>query len=254
MEINIETFNKLTSLVDSAKKDINYELEARFMNKYNKTINLEKYNKIFQKLTFSKDNNGLEYKYEMKNILDIILDKNLNNHNDTIRVSINGTDNIKKYWLTSNIKDIENIDAIFIEKEKIDKIDEENYNIRFSLNNELPQDNLLNKNKDLLLSSSQEKIFRLKNRYSIKTDDNLFLIDMTSVKMGNGKNFKDSNTLKANLNYEIEIEYIGKNSELDSKNIVKKLLNHCEIIFGFSLDLSKTGFIIEMYFFFFQIQ
>ena len=227
MELNIEVFTKLCSLIDSAKKNINYELEARFWNKNNKIINLEKYNKIFQKLTFSKDNNGLGYSYEMKNILDIIVDKNSYNNSDTIRISINGTDNIKKYWLTS---DINNLDAKFIEKEKLDKIDEENYNIRFSLNDELPQNNLLDKNKNLLLSNSQEKIFRLKNRYSVKTDDNLFLIDMTSVKLGKGKTFKESNTLKENLSYEIEIEYIGKNIDLSSEIILKKLLYNCEII------------------------
>ena len=227
MELSIEVFTKLCSLIDSAKENINYELEARFWNKDNKKINSEKYNKIFQKLTFSKDNNGLGYKYEMKNILDIILDKNSHNNSDTIRVSINGTDDIKKFWLTS---DINNLDVIFIEKEKIDKIDEENYNIRFSLNDELPQNNLLNKNKNLLLLNSQEKIFRLKNRYSIRTDDDLFLIDMTSVKYGHGKTFKESNTLKENLSYEIEIEYVGKNINLDSEIIAKKLLYHCEII------------------------
>ena len=227
MELSIEVFTKLCSLIDSSKKNINYELEARFWNKNNKIIDLEKYNKIFQKLTFSKDNNGLGYSYEMKNILDIIIDKNSYNNSDTIRISINGTNNIKKYWLTS---DINNLDAKFIEKEKLDKIDEENYNIRFSLNDELPQNNLLDKNKNLLLSNSQEKIFRLKNRYSVKTDDNLFLIDMTSVKLGKGKTFKESNTLKENLTYEIEVEYIGKDIDLSSEIIVKKLLYNCEII------------------------
>jgi len=226
MELNIEVFTKLSSLFDSAKKNINYELEARFWNRDNKKINSEKYNKIFQKLTFSKDNNGLGYTYEMKNILDIILDKKSYNNSDTIRVSINDINNIKKYWLTSEIDN----NAKFIEKEKLDKLDEENYNIRFSLNNEIPQNNLLNKNKNLLLSNTQDKIFRLKNRYSIKTDDKLFLIDMTSVKLGNGKTFKESNTLKENLSYEIEIEYIGGDIDISSDIIAQKLLYHCEII------------------------
>jgi hypothetical protein len=227
MEISTDAFNKICFLIESAKKDINYELEARFLNKNNRKINLENYNKIFQKLTFSKENNGFGYNYDMINTLDIILDKVSYDDVDTIRISINGTDNIKKYWLSSNI---DNLDVKFIEKEKIDKLDEENYNIRFSLNNEIPQNNILNKNKDLLLSTTQDKVFRLKNRYSIKTDDNLFLIDMTSVKLGHGNSFKESNTLKENMNYEIEIEYIGKKNDLDTKFIAKKFLYHCEII------------------------
>jgi len=230
MELNIEVFNKLCSFIDDAKKNINYEFEVRFWNKNNIKINSEKYNKIFHKFTFSKDNNGLGYKYEMKNILDIILDKDLSYNSDNIRISINGLDNIKKYWLTSNMNDIDVSDVKFIEKEKIDKIDDENYNIRFSLNNEIPETELLNKNKDLLLSSTQDKIFRLKNRYSIFTDDNLFLIDMTSIKYGSGKSFKESTTLKENYTYEIEIEYIGKNIDVKLDFVAKKLLYYCEII------------------------
>jgi len=224
MELSSKTFNKLSSLFDNAREDRNYELEARFMNRDNKNINFEKFNKIFDKLTFSKENNGLGYQYQMYNILDVILEK------DGIRISIYGTDNIKKYWLSSSIEDIDSNFIKFIEKEKIDKIDDENYNIRFSLNNELPQDNILEKNKNLLLSSNHDKTFRLKNRFSIKTDDNLFVIDMSSVKLGNGKTFKSSDILKENFTYEIEIEYIGKDISMDSDTIVKKLLYNCEII------------------------
>ena len=227
MQLNIEVFTKLCSLIDNARKEINYEFEARFWNKDNRIINSDKFTKIFQKFTFSKNNNGLGYKYEMKNILDIISEKNIHNDSEPIRISVHGLDNIKKYWLMS---DISNLEASFIEKEKIDKIDEENYNIRFSLNNELPQNNLLNKNKNILLSNSHEKVFRLKNRYSIKTDDGLFLIDMTSVKFGKGRIFKESNTLKENLTYEIEIEYIGKDIKIETEVIAKRLLYHCEII------------------------
>ena len=72
MELNIELFTKLNSLIDEAKKNKNYELEARFWNKQRIIINEENYNRVFQKLTFSKDNNGLNYSYTMKNILDVI--------------------------------------------------------------------------------------------------------------------------------------------------------------------------------------
>ena len=227
MEINIEIFNKLVSLIEDSKKNKDYEFEARFMNK-NKTIDEEKYNKIFQKFTFSKSNNGLGYKYKMKNILDVIIDKS-SDYSDfnSLRLSINNNDDIKKYWLTNKIEDL---DITFIEKEYIDKIDESNYNLRFSLKNEIPQNNILKKNIDLILSNEYSKVFRLKNRYSITTDDDLFTIDMTTVKMGKGKTFKESNTLKENINYEIEIEYIGKNINIEYEVIANKLLEHCYTI------------------------
>ena len=227
MELNIEIFDKLISFIDDSKKNENYELEARFWNKNKKElINEDNFNKIFQKLTFLKENNGLGYKYEMKNILDIILEKN-NENTGSIRMSINNIDDIKKYWIGT---DNNSINSTFIEKEKIDKFDEDNYNLRFSLNNELPQNNMLNKNKNLLYSSNRNKVYRLKNRYSIKTDDGLFVIDMTSVKMSNGNTFKESNTLKKVPTFEIEIEYIGKNTDIDSKTIAKNLLSHCSVI------------------------
>ena len=225
MEFNIEVFKKIVSLIDDAKKNKNYELEARFMNKNNILIHNENFNTIFQKLTFSKENNGFGYKYEMMNILDIILSKS--NNMDNIRMSINGTDNIKKYWLDTKF---EGLPFSFIEKEKIDKIDDDDYNIRFSLNNELPQNNILEKNIDLLQSNEYEKMYRLKNRYHIITNDNLFSIDMSSVKMGYGKTFKDSNTLKEIPKYEIEIEYIGKDILLSNEEIAKRLLKECQNI------------------------
>ena len=58
MELNIEVFNKLNFLIDESKKNKNYELEARFSNKKKILITDEIFNRIFQKLTFSKDNNG----------------------------------------------------------------------------------------------------------------------------------------------------------------------------------------------------
>ncbi len=234
MELNKEIYNNLLSLIDSAKENKDYEFEVRFNRK--ETINEDSYNKIFQKLTFSKNNNGFGYSYVMKNILDVILDKNnKNGETDSIRMSIEGTDNIKKYWIDS-IK-YDNSEAIFIEKERIDNIDSEDYNLRFSLKNELPKNNILEKNKNLLsgsninASNSQlEKMFRLKNRYSIKTDDGLFSIDMSSVKTGFGRSFKESNTLKEKSKFEIEIEFIDKETELNNEGILKKLLYHCEVI------------------------
>jgi len=232
MELNIEIFTKLASLINSAKNNSDYEFEARFFNKKNKDlINEENYNKVFKKLTFSKENNGFGYSYTMKNTLDVILEKNKSDYDSgNLRLSINNLENIKKYWLDSKLDNINSNDIVYIEKEKIDKIDDENYNIRFSLNNEISQQNILIKNKNLLSSQTYEKVYRLKNRYSIKTDDDLFLIDMTSIKMGIGKSFKESNTLKNPLKYEVEIEYIGKDILIEDEVVVKKLLYHCEII------------------------
>jgi SAM-dependent methyltransferase len=228
MDINVDVFNKLILLINSAKKNINYELEARLWAKNKLIIDEEKFNRLFKKFTFSKDFNGYGYSYETKNILDIILDKSsINNGYESIRMSINGKDDIKKYWLTNNI---DGLNISFIEKENIDKLDYDDFDLRFNLKNEIPEKNILKKNINLFLSKNNDKIdklYRFKNRYSIKTDDNLFQIDMSYIKTGYGKTFKDSNTLKEKISYEIEIEYINKDLNIDSETIANSLLIHC---------------------------
>lgn len=234
MELTKETYNKVLDLISDAKKNKNYELEVRFQGK-DKIITEENFTKIFQKLTFSTENNGLGLSYIMKNNLDVTEFKKKSNYmedgsdNSSLRMTITDSNDIKKYWLKSNI---ENINVEFIEKEKLDKIDDYNYNIRFSLNNELPEQNIIEKNMNFLknISNDAEKIFRLKNRYSIKTSDNLFLIDLTSVKSGTGKDFKLSNTLKEVSKYEIEIEYIGGDIDKTPEEILKSMFYYINLI------------------------
>jgi SAM-dependent methyltransferase len=234
MELTKETYNKVLDLISDAKKNKNYELEVRFWGK-DKIITEENYKKIFQKLTFSTENNGLGLSYIMKNNLDVTEYKKKSDYtndisdNSSLRMTILDPNDIKKYWLQSNT---ENINIEFIEKEKLDKIDDYNYNIRFSLNNELPEQNIIEKNMNFLkdISNNTEKLFRLKNRYSIKTSDNLFLIDLTSVKSGIGKDFKSSNTLKSVSKYEIEIEYIGGEINKTPEEISKSMFYYINLI------------------------
>jgi len=230
MEFSKDIYNKLVSFIEESKLNKNYELEIRFgkSNKFKKEDNISNtiYEKLLNKLTFSEVNNGLNYAFEQLNTLDIFLNsEKVKNSNQ--RLSISGIDNIKKYWLDNNLEKLEHI---YIEKERIDKVDDNNYDIRISLMNEIPIKNMSQKNIDLLQSNVLEKTFRLKNRYSIKTDDELFLIDLTSVKIGKGPSFRDSGTIKNIPTYEIEIEFIGKNSILTNNEIALKIIDLSNII------------------------
>lgn len=228
MEIQNDTYNKLLEFISECKKNKTYEFEARFMSQKKSIITEDNYIKVFEKFTFSRENNGLAFKYSLKNMLDIMIIRNISDEDfDNTRMTINDSDNIKKYWLNQDNTDIK---KDFMEKEKLDKIDDKNFNIRYSLNNEVDKKNIMEKNINLLISNEMEKIFRLKNRYSIITDDNLFQIDLTSVKTGRGKNFKSSNTLKVAPNYEIEIEFIGHDTNINNEEIIKKLLTYINII------------------------
>ena len=86
-------------------------------------------------------------------------------------MTLTNENSIKKYWL--GVEPDEN-DIILIEKEKIETLDDEDYNFRLSLSRELDKTKFLEKNKLLLKSNNSNKFYRLKNRYSIKSNDGLF--------------------------------------------------------------------------------
>jgi len=232
MEIENKIFDKLIHFISECKKNKKYEFEVRFwsniVSKKKITISQENYTKIFNKLTFSKENNGLGLSYEIKNLLDVVMyNKNANADLENLRMTIDGMDDIKKYWLNSNLTDL---NVSFMEKEKLDKIDDVNLNIRYSLNNEINKEDIFQKNIDLITSDKMDKLYRLKNRYSLKSEDNLFQIDLTAVKSNKGKTFKSSNTLKENPSYEVEIEFIGHDSDMSNEDIIKKLLYMINIV------------------------
>ena len=229
MEIENEIYNKILEFVSESKKNKSYEFEVRIGKK---TLTEDNYIKVFEKLTFPSNNNGLGFKYSLKNMLDVMLVKDVSEDDfENIRMTINGSENIKKYWINPDFE----IEKEFIEKEKLDKIDDKNFNLRYSLNNEIDKQNIMEKNKNLLTKNTGNnlnKIYRLKNRYSILSDDGLFQFDLTSVKTGRGKNFREANVLKAVPAFEIEIEFIGNKSDTSINNdeIVKKLLTYINII------------------------
>ena len=232
MELDKVTFDKLKGFIHQARQP-NYELEVRLYGKNFKKVDLDydSFNRVFKKLTFSKENNGMGFSYEIHKILDVIVQSGFNNGEaDNTRVSIMSDADIKKYWLMNNFDEIDMKNVNMIEKEKKERIDDPNYNIRFSLNYEKPEKEINKKDKNLILnknvSKESQKIFRMKNRYSILSDDGLFSFDLTTTKMGRGKIFRDTNTLKEIPTFEIEIEYVGGDSQLSDEEIVTKLVSY----------------------------
>ena len=226
MELSTTSYDKIKNFISKSNKDKHFEFELRFIDK---EINQSIFENIFNKLTFSKQNNGMNFKYEMIQHLDVFLK---NNNNIKSRMTLLNEESIKKYWLgiEPNEKDI-----LLIEKEKIENYDDNDYNFRISLSKELPKEKFINKNKLLLMSNNSNKFYRLKNRYSIKTNDNLFSFDLSIIKTGYGLSFKSSKTLESNSTYEIEIEYNNNHETKDTddiitKKIIKYLFNILTII------------------------
>ena len=145
-----------------------------------------------------------------------------------IRCSISGVQGIKKYCKTNSIVDIPTVSFMKKTSVKDDKnpslsfnqIVNTDYNFRMNLKQEIVldmDDPDVIKFKDQLKNSL--KYYRYKKRFSFKTNDNLFRIDITAVKSNSynpkrrtynlAKNLVDSRILTGKEVYELEIEYIG---------------------------------------------
>jgi len=115
-------------------------------------------------------------------------------------------------------------DYTFMEKKRIENLDIEDYNIRFSLseeNNLNFKDSKVKESIDRLKDNTLPKIYRYKNRYEIYFNKD-FRIDMTSVRMSRGNTFKESKVLKSITSYEIEIEVLNKDT--DKKYIINSFI------------------------------
>ena len=219
MNVSKTYYKETEKLLKQKLLHTEYEFEVRLCgishNKKFTNINLDQlsFEKMLKYLTYPSSLNGLELKVKKHVDLDIIIE------NSDIRITLSDIDNIKKYWLSN---DLEDVDYNIIKKYNISKFDLDNYSLRFSLSNEK---HLENKNFNHNNVDSKEKIFRYKNRYSVITKDNLFKIDLTEVRQSYGKNIKNTNILKTNIIYEIELEYIG-----NIRNMEKIITSLFEIV------------------------
>ena len=197
--------------------------------------------KKLNKLDFIRLLNILRHKYESigeSNTLDItkqiITLKNI--YLSNIRCTIEGIKNIQEYCKNNKIGEIK--DVQYLEKKnyinsKIPDADYSsviNYDYNFKMN--LKSEEELYNSYGVIINyledfDKSEKYFRYKKRYSFITDDKLFRIDLTAVKTSDWDNskrkykcyrsFLESNILKNEETYELEIEYIGSNEKVDTK-------------------------------------
>ena len=218
-------------------KEKNMEFEVRICGKNFDTpykMDYYKFENILNNLIFSCDLGGYGFKkYTMGTTLDIKNEKN------DIRLTIEGKDDVKMYWLKGEFT--ESIKYDFMEKKRIKNVDLGEYNTRISLSEE----NILGKKSkeakstiDIIDNNSVMKNYRLKNRYYVESPDGLFRFDLTSIKMSNGTSFKNSSVLKQNPDYEVELEYIGKSKDVD--DIFNKLFYNINIL----LELFQNNFAI----------
>lgn len=143
-----------------------------------------------------------------------------------IRASVLGLLNVKRYCMSESL---DGLDVKMIKKtiHKDEKGNTSNslycypYNLRMNLKKEIEVNHFSN-NEALLIKKKwnmMNKYFRYKKRYSFKSKNGLFRIDVTCVKQNKihpksktpiyTKTFKEAEVLKSPERYELEIEYIG---------------------------------------------
>ena len=126
MELNNKDYKKIENFLSKKNNDSNIEFEVRFNTK-NYNLNYSVFKKVLYKLIFDKENGGLNFKnYKLNTILSINIDNK--------RIDILDNNDVKKFWLTNTIDETMNYEII--EKERLENIDNDEYNLRFMLSNE----------------------------------------------------------------------------------------------------------------------
>jgi hypothetical protein len=209
-------------------------LEARFFPLIAgqlECIDYYQFNRILRRYTFEKKNGGFGLRNELVTQLNVTSERSPN-----IRESIRGNDSVKLYWVSENIEMVKKHSekSVFqMTKEKKDYVNLLNYPVRVCLSEE----KMNNKAFKLLNDVEFPKEYRLQNRISVYTEDNLFRFDFTSVKFGRGKTFRRSKVVNAFPCHEIEIEYIGESQNKD--DIFNNFMNHISTFLSIYYDTSN---------------
>lgn len=216
---------RIRSFVSKQLANTRNELEVRLFPQIpgqNITIDYYQFQRVLQRYTFEKDMGGFGLRKEFTTRLNVS-----SNQSPDMRESVCGTNAVKIYWLTESINTIQKNTPESLSrmsKKRKDNIDISNYPIRISLSEEIE---IESKDEDYQFLNNKDfpKRYRLQNRISVFTEDELFRLDFTTVKTGEGKTFRQSRTLNAFPTYEIEIEYIG-NQTVSKDKIFQELIQN----------------------------
>ena len=248
MEINQTDYESIENMIQRLSNNRSYELEIRMNDMKKRLGNQENNNKnknsnndaskvdytsyihLLKHLIFSKENGGLGYTFEQETILDIRL--------ENYRVSLKGVDNVKKYWIKNQISD--DIDLQYETKEIEQTIYLNEYHVKIILSRE--NTNLSNDVKQTIKEHINDpnitKVYRLKNRYIIKTEDGIYEFHLTTLKQTRNTSFQKSNIFTEIPQYEIEIEYCG-DVGVEPERIMEKMFENLELLLIYTQNTNR---------------
>ena len=212
--------------VKSAVKDNLLEMEVIYGTGESTELTKEQFLRCMRKLTESEKYVSLPEECS----LDIRCQQVLRGKKvlTNIRASVLGLLNIKRYCMSESLEglDVKMIKKTLHKDSKgniLNSLRNYAYNIRLNLKKELEVNHFSNNEAQLIKKkwNMMNKYFRYKKRYSFKSKDGLFRIDLTCVKQNKlhantktpiyTKTFREAEVLKSPERYELEIEYIGSN-------------------------------------------
>lgn len=188
----------LLEVIKKTQKDDTLELEIIFKT----LITSELFDRVIQRVK------GIPaIKLQPSNeTLDIFL------RDSDVRYTVKGSSNISYYCKNNNLSDLKEGSVDIIRKKFVNKIDMNEYNVRFNLKEEKTIDAVYPKEWFKL-----DKYFRYKKRFSYITNDNLFSFDFTILKTSK----KEIKSKKNEKMKKKEISSFLKKFVIKPKNIVR---------------------------------
>ena len=224
---------RIQSFIGKQLSNPKNELEARLfplIAGQPESVDYYQFNRILSRYSYPKENGGFGLKKELVTQLNVTSERN-----PDIREYVKEQGAVKLYWLSNNIEMVEKhfAKSVFqMTKKRKDFVNLLNYPVRICISEEqiIPDADF-----KLLNDVEFPKEYRLQNRISVFTEDNLFRIDFTSVKYGRGRTFKQSNVINSFPSHEIEIEFIG-NSKTNKDDIFVIFIKHIGLLLSIYYD------------------
>ena len=223
----------------------NSEFEVMFNNYLeNNSLNLNEFMNVLKFLKYKSGKTKSKLSEQIS--LDICYSDMTKN---VFRGTINGVENINAFLSATHLKKNNIIFSVFLSqyldkegysimkktKSNENKLDFNNYDIRFRLSSEENIDNEVKRNLIKLPFSQSDNInFRYKQRISYEIENNM-TVDMTIIKTS-----KDVNKIQQSpKTYELEIDYSDTNNNADKLKVILKELEDIKKVMTNSDNLIK---------------
>lgn len=205
------TKSNLLKFIDRAKRDAAVELECLIRTEADAVPNQYQFLSLLQYMRSTHSN--FVFQPETLNV-------SFDHNHESYRIEVEGPQAIEAYCKT----DYPQGKFSLIKKTWVDnfrKMRVPEYSVAFNIKDERSIDTDTEDALQIMASFKKpgDKTYRLKKRFSFYSDDELFRLDMTIVKMATASSFALSGLLEMPVRYEVEVEYLG-NKRTDTANRV----------------------------------